>query len=298
MPELPEVQTVVQTLSRHVGGMWIARVHCHRRDIITPAGADLASLLTGRRIQLVSRRGKRIIVRLDTGQWFWIHLGMTGRLTAEPADAPLRPHTHLCLDLVGGPDGTNLDISTPISAVACQVRFCDPRRFGGIFIPTPGQTPDDGMGPEPLEMTADQLAQCMSRTSRPIKSALLDQSIIAGLGNIYADEALFAARIHPLTSACKITPEPIARLCESIQKILRNAITAGGSTLRDFLDADGHRGRFQDLHKVYGHAADPCPTCTKPIRRIVLAGRSTHFCPGCQIQPRRTNARKIRRKST
>lgn len=287
MPELPEVETVVQTLGRRVTGRVILCVHCHRTDIIHPAGANLPALLTGRRIQRIHRRGKRIVITLDDGSWFWIHLGMTGRLTAECADAPLRPHTHICLELANIVDSDKSALSEPVSEAISQIRFCDPRRFGGMFIPAPDESPDGNMGPEPLTMAPDQLADCLRGTARPIKSALLDQSVVAGIGNIYADEALFAARIHPLTPANRIKRDEVGLLCESIQSILQNAIDAGGSTLRDFLDADGHAGRFQDRHKVYGHESAPCPTCGKGIVRIVLSGRSTHFCTACQ--PRRNS---------
>jgi formamidopyrimidine-DNA glycosylase len=140
------------------------------------------------------------------------------------------------------------------------------------------------MGPEPLSMRASQLADRLSRTSRAIKNALMDQHVVAGLGNIYVDESLFAAGIHPLTPANTLTTEQLALLTKSIKKVLRNAIRHRGSTLRDYVDAEGGKGAFQLLHSVYDRAKKPCRRCKTPIERIVLGGRSTHFCPNCQVR--------------
>lgn len=265
MPELPEVQTVVQTLAPGVIGRTIARVRHARADMITPAGFDLASTLSRRTITGLIRRGKRIVFSLDDGNSFFIHLGMTGRLAIVPAAAPLEIHTHLILDL----------------GRRQQLRFRDPRRFGEIrwLGATLG---DEKMGPEPLAMRTAQLAHRLQRTTRAIKNALMDQSVIAGLGNIYVDESLFAARIHPLTPAHTLTIERVAVLSRSIKRTLRRAIRHRGSTLRDYVDANGVKGAFQSRHKVYDRADQPCRVCHTPIDRIVLGGRSTHFCPRCQ----------------
>ncbi len=189
---------------------------------------------------------------------------MTGRLMVEPPEPPRLIHTHLILDLG-----------------ELQLRFRDPRRFGGIFW-VGQQQPDEKLGPEPLRLRATQLAQRLARTKRAVKVALLDQRFIAGLGNIYVDESLFAARIHPLTPANRLKPEQISRLNRSIKQVLRRALRHRGSTLRDYVDANGGAGAFQKLHKVYDRESSPCPSCHTPIRRIVLGGRSTCFCPKCQ----------------
>jgi formamidopyrimidine-DNA glycosylase len=271
MPELPEVQTVVTTLAPRVVRRRIRRVVHLRDDMVTaPQGFDLAQNLTGRTITAVARRGKRIVFSIDDDNAFFIHLGMTGRLTVEPADAPLAIHTHLILDLGKDAGGTPQ-----------QLRFRDPRRFGEIRW-LGCDACDDQMGPEPLAMRTAQLAGKLSGTTRAIKNALMDQNVVAGLGNIYVDESLFDARIHPLARADTLSRERVASLSQSIKRVLRRAIRHRGSTLRDYADADGNAGRFQRLHRVYDRKGKPCPRCKTPIERIVLGGRSTHFCPNCQ----------------
>jgi formamidopyrimidine-DNA glycosylase len=266
MPELPEVQTVVTTLAPRVLRRRIVRVVHLRGDMVTaPPGLDFARQLTGRTITALDRRGKRIIFSIDDGNAFFIHLGMTGRLSVEPADTPLAPHTHLILDL-----GNRQ-----------QLRFRDPRRFGEIrWLGCDGC--EANMGPEPLAMRTAQLAGKLLRTTRAIKNALMDQRVVAGLGNIYVDESLFDARIHPLARADKLTGEQVAALARSIKRVLRRAIRHRGSTLRDYVDADGVKGAFQKLHRVYDRGGEPCRTCRTAIERIVLGGRSTCFCPRCQ----------------
>jgi formamidopyrimidine-DNA glycosylase len=265
VPELPEVQRVVDTLAPAVEHALISRVELVRPDIVEPPGFDLASRLVGHSIASVTRRGKRIMVCLDTGDRWFIHLGMTGRLTVEPADNPRRPHTHLLLDLDEG---------------SRQIRFVDPRRFGGVRWQGPSTSSD--LGPEPLTMRPQTLARRLRRTKRAVKSALLDQQLVAGLGNIYVDESLFAAGIDPRRRGCDLSPAEIARLSGSIKRILRRAIRAGGSTLRDYVDANGQAGAFQTLHRVYGREGQPCRKCKTPIERFVVGGRSTHVCPKCQ----------------
>jgi formamidopyrimidine-DNA glycosylase len=272
MPELPEVQTIVATLSPRIAMRPIRALLHLRDDMLLPRGFDLGGALAGRTIHQITRRGKRIIILLDNAQSLLIHLGMTGRLTIEPASTPLAPHTHLVLDLANH-DGRRE-----------QLRFRDPRRFGQIR--WLGSAPcDDDLGPEPLSMRPAQLARNLGGTRRPIKSALLDQTIVAGLGNIYVDESLFDARIHPLCPANQLTSTQIAALTRSIKKILRRAIKHRGSSIRDYVDADGARGAFQNRHRVYARENKPCPRCRTPIQRIIVTARSTHFCPQCQ--PRR-----------
>jgi len=270
VPELPEVQTVVHTLSPRLTGGTFRRIVHLRPDIVRPSGFDLASALSGRTIASITRRGKRIVIMLDDGNALYFHLGMTGRMTIESRRAPVALHTHFIADL------------RPAGA---QLRFRDPRRFGGIF--WLGQAPSHGdrMGPDPLTITSSQLCARLSRTKRAIKSALMDQAVVAGLGNIYVDESLFAAGIHPLRSADRLKVDEVARLSRAIKRTLNRAIRHRGSTLRDYVDADGVRGGFQHLHRVYARKGQPCGTCRTTIRRFVLGGRSTHWCPACQ--PRR-----------
>ncbi|HEV7300542.1 MAG TPA: bifunctional DNA-formamidopyrimidine glycosylase/DNA-(apurinic or apyrimidinic site) lyase [Tepidisphaeraceae bacterium] len=264
MPELPEVQTVVTTLRPRAVGQTINDVLIHRADVITPPEVDLRSKLLGRRIESIDRRGKRIIFTVTTAERFYVHLGMTGRLTIDPPDAPLLKHTHVAFKL------PNFDI-----------RFRDPRRFGGLWW-LGAAMGDDLMGPEPLDLRPAQLAVQLRKTKRAIKVALLDQRLIAGLGNIYVDEALHASGIHPLLPACEVSPAQVMKLNRAIKTVLRRAIRSRGSSLRDYVDADGNKGDFQRLHRVYDRAGEACQGCRTTIERIVLGGRSTHFCPRCQ----------------
>jgi formamidopyrimidine-DNA glycosylase len=265
MPELPEVETVVCTLRPHVVGEKIKSVQLLRPDIVVPSETDLAAHLTGRSITAIHRRGKRIVFTLDNANGFYIHLGMTGRLTIETRDSPVTRHTHLILNLAGA-----------------QIRFTDPRRFGGIWWLGTRCTGDDRMGPEPLTLKPAQLAAALAKTRRAVKSALLDQTLIAGLGNIYVDEALFGAQIHPLARSDRLKAAQVGALLRAIKRVLRKAINHRGSTLRDYRDAAGNSGSFQDLHRVYDRKGQPCRVCRTAIERIVLGGRSTHFCPKCQ----------------
>ena len=270
MPELPEVQTVVDTLRPKLLGQTIARVQLNRQDIVTPAETNLPAHLASRTIKDVARRGKRIVFTLDTSERFYIHLGMSGRLGLHAPDQPMAPHTHLIIRF---------------KESKIELRFVDPRRFGGVWWLGSDLPPEGDMGPEPMQTRSAQLATRLSRTTRAIKNALLDQTVIAGLGNIYVDESLFAAGIHPLTPANTLNADQIARLNRSIKTTLRRALRHRGSTLRDYRDADGAPGGFQKLHRVYARESRPCRTCRTPIKRIVLGGRSTHFCPNCQSAP-------------
>lgn len=275
MPELPEVQTVVLTLQPKTVGRTIRNVVHLRRDIVTPADVDLRKLLRNRRIESITRRGKRIVFTLDDANRFYVHLGMTGQLTVTTADTPVSSHMHLELDL-GGKQ---------------RLRFRDPRRFGGIWWLGRDALPDAGMGPEPLKLRPAQLFQRLHRTTRAVKNALMDQTVVAGLGNIYVDEALFAAGIHPLIPANTLTIEQVGKLNRAIKTVLRRALRHRGSTLRDYMDAEGGAGAFQNFHSVYDRTGKPCRRCRSPIERIVLGGRSTHFCAKCQPSAHKTVGR-------
>lgn len=262
MPELPEVQTVVTTLGPHLRGRLVRGVRMFRDDYATPSGFDWQGLV-GRRVVGVRRRAKRIILELDGGGAIVAHLGMTGRLTFE-AGGERAKHTHVAFAFEHG-----------------ELRLSDPRRFGRLHWLGGGDA-EAGLGPEPLTMRAAELAERLLRTRRPVKAALLDQAFVAGLGNIYADEALFAAGIHPAASCRDLQRDAAGRLSRAIKTTLRRAIAAGGSSLRDYVDADGNKGGYQRLHRVYGRGGQPCRRCRATIERFVLAGRSTHVCPRCQ----------------
>jgi len=265
MPELPEVETVVRTVAPHLIGRRIVAAEFTSRHVTHGNRAALAARLTGRTIESVRRRGKFILVALDEGM-LSIHLGMTGRLLVagtsggtsggKPAE-----HTYGVFTLDDG-----------------LLLYQDPRQFGKIEW-NPKRV--ERLGPEPLEIPFEDFRVRLKRKSR-IKPLLLDQSFLAGLGNIYVDESLFAAGIHPLASAAKISAPRAAKLHQAIREILTAAIEAGGSSISDYVDAEGRKGWFQVSHRVYGREGEPCVTCATPIRRILVAQRSSHFCPKCQ----------------
>lgn len=270
MPELPEVETIVTQLRRSLVDARIERVRVVRSDIIRQGRRAFAARLVGRRIDRVERDGKRIRCLLSPAGELVFHLGMSGRLTVQPADAECLKHTH---------------IRIRFSDRAFELRFRDPRRFGGTwFIDGAVRTGSNGLkllGPDALSIRVPVLRE-LCRRKRQVKALLLDQQAIGGLGNIYCDEALHGARIHPLTRASDLDERGIRSLACSIRKTLRRAVSAGGSTLRDYTGANGEPGLFQIEHRVYGRAGEPCKRCGAPIVTIQVASRTTHFCEICQ----------------
>lgn len=265
MPELPEVETVVRAIEPELVGKRIEGVDLRRADIVTPADIDLPSLLKGKKIKRIWRRAKRIMFELGDGNRFYVHLGMSGQLKLAQPDKPIIKHTHLILEFDKE-----------------QLRFRDPRRFGGVFWLGKNHTDDPKLGPEPLELRAADLQKRLAKTRRAIKVALMDQAVIAGLGNIYADEALFASGIDPRRPANSLSSAEIAKLNRAIKTVLKRAIEHRGSSLRDYVDAKGRRGKFQKQHRVYHRTGQACVHCGGKIEKIVLGGRSTHFCATCQ----------------
>jgi len=263
MPELPEVETVVRTLAPHLKGQRIARAE-FRSKFVTPGDRKaLAARLAGREIVSIERRGKFIWIRLDQGS-LAVHLGMTGRLLFNGVEGP---HTHGVFELNDA-----------------LLIYDDPRQFGRIEWSAGGATPKRiaVLGPEPLIIpAADFIGQLRARTTK-VKPLLLNQTFLAGLGNIYVDEALFRAAIHPNTSAKKISRPKAQVLHQAIVEILKVAIDHRGSSISDYVDADGQRGGFQSLHQAYGREGEPCVRCQTPIKKILVAQRGTHFCPRCQ----------------
>ena len=261
MPELPEVQTVVSQLAAALPGATVASVRLHRPDVVHAGRAWLTRHVAGHAITAISRVGKRIILHVAGGE-IVIHLGMSGRLTMEQGDAPLALHTHLCIRLVDRSD---------------ELRFRDPRRFGGVWCRA-SKSEGNGeflstLGPDALSIRVPVLRQVLSRR-RQIKAILMDQRLISGLGNIYCDEALHRAAIHPLTPADALSQKQINRLACSIRSTLRAAIKAGGSSFRDYRSADGQPGWFQISHCVYGREGESCRACGATIVRSLIAGRS------------------------
>jgi formamidopyrimidine-DNA glycosylase len=276
MPELPEVETIANSVHRHIHGDTIrsAWFSSFKQPFKTPPD-EMASALAGRRVDRVRRVGKHIVFDLVSSsraarsqsarpaatQWL-VHLGMTGRLLVSAPEAPLPPHTHAVLDLASGR----------------QLRFVDPRRFGRLALVHDFRGP----GHEPLTISPDDFAALFRGRKLAIKAALLNQSLLHGVGNIYADESLFRAGIRPTRPAGRLTRPRLDRLRLALRAVLRAAIRAGGSSVSDYVDADGSEGFFQIQHCVYAREGQPCRVCGTPIRRIVLGGRGTHFCPHCQ----------------
>ena len=270
MPELPEVETVRRGLALRISGRRIVRAELRRPDLRRPFPPALGERLDGALIGALGRRGKYILVELDTDGLLLLHLGMSGRITTGSAALPAAPHDHVVLTL---DDGT-------------VIRFNDPRRFGLIDYITRGEVARHpllaGLGPEPLEPGFDgaYLGAALASKLTPIKAALLDQRVVAGLGNIYVCEALFRAGLSPRRLAASIGRVRAERLAVAIRSVLTKAIAAGGSSLRDYVQADGALGYFQHHWAVYGREGEPCPSCncSEGVRRIVQSGRSTFFC--------------------
>ena len=289
MPELPEVETIARGLDKRVAGdviesVWIGS----KKQVLKSSAVAIASTIEGKRILRVHRAGKHIVFDLEatgeqvsgkkrkggsrvesrraaslqTAQWI-VHLGMTGRMVVCEAAEEVVKHTHLIAKLASGR----------------ELRFVDPRMFGKLSVHKGGFDPG---GIEPLEATEEQFVALFKGRKTPIKSALLNQKLLRGVGNIYADESLFRAGIRPRRRASTLTLAQLKKLYGAVQEVLREAIALGGSSVSDYVDADGEEGFFQLQHRVYGREAEACLVCGTTIQRVVLAGRSSHFCAKCQ----------------
>ncbi|MGC2621134.1 MAG: bifunctional DNA-formamidopyrimidine glycosylase/DNA-(apurinic or apyrimidinic site) lyase [Acidobacteriaceae bacterium] len=273
MPELPEVETIANGVHRRIAGDTIrsAWFSSYKQPFKTPPD-EMAAALAGQRIAQVRRVGKHIVMDLERAapreappphpQWL-IHLGMTGRLLVTDRSVPQAPHTHAVLSLASGR----------------ELRFVDPRRFGRLALVS---EPFTGPRTEPLTVTKPAFAALFKGRKLSIKAALLNQSLLHGVGNIYADESLFRAGIRPTRQAGRLPRERLDKLHTALRRVLLQAIRARGSSVSDYVDANGDRGFFQIQHRVYMRTGQPCLVCGTPIRRILLAGRGTHFCPACQ----------------
>ncbi len=271
MPELPEVETVRTEIAPLLEGRRLEHVEIHDVRLTRPEDPhEVAAELVGERVDRVDRRGKYLVVRFASGRALLIHLRMTG--SVREGELPDDAHRRAVVRL---DDGTHLS-------------YRDVRRFGTWLLLEPGEVDsylDARLGAEPLErgFTTKALAARLAGRRAPIKAALLDQRTVAGLGNIYVDEALWRARIHPLTPARDLRPEQITALRRAIRTALELGIARRGSTLRDYAQPNGASGSMQDEFKVYGRGGEPCSRCGTPIEKIRLAGRGTWFCPGCQL---------------
>jgi len=275
MPELPEVETIARGLAKRVTGdvvesVWLGQ----KKEPLKSPASEIVATLEQSRVAAVRRMGKHIVFDLERNlaegsvrpkqhkaQWI-VHLGMTGRLQVCEPQAEVDKHTHAILHLASGR----------------ELRFVDPRRFGRLSV----SANFDAGGIEPLEIDLDSFVAMFRGRKTPIKSALLNQKLLRGVGNIYADESLFRAGIRPRRRASSITREQLGKLIVAVKEVLKEAIALGGSSISDYVDADGEEGFFQLQHRVYGREAEPCLVCKTPIKRIVIAGRSSHYCPKCQ----------------
>jgi formamidopyrimidine-DNA glycosylase len=275
MPELPEVETVCRGLAKHLVGRRLLRIEQRRPDLRFPLPERFAERLAGRRVKEVDRRAKFILIRLDDGHVLICHLGMTGRMLIGGPEPVLEPHDHVVFHAEGG----------------VSLRFNDARRFGCMDLAS-AESLDrhkwlKGLGPEPLgaEFDGPKLAAALAGKRTPIKAALLDQRVVAGVGNIYASEALFRAGISPRRLAHTVQGERARRLADAVREVLKEAIAAGGSSLRDYVQTDGELGYFQHRWQVYERAGRACTGCdctiaaTGGIRRIVQSGRASFYCP-------------------
>ncbi len=272
MPELPEVETIVRNLRPALVGRKCVRVNVGPLPLRQRWSRSWNASIVGRRIREVRRRGKWIVVALDDDRYLVIHLGMTGQLSVVLRKHPLADHTHLTVDLDGG---------------SRQLRFRDVRRFGSASLFGASRQLDRffhraRLGPEPFDLDASYWRERLSGTKRFLKAVLLDQRVLAGVGNIYADESLFEARLHPGRRGRDVRPAEAEALRRAIVKVLRRAIDRNGSTIRDYVDGTGRKGGYQEEFRVYGRAGQPCRRCGTLIRQVRMAGRSTHFCPSCQ----------------
>jgi formamidopyrimidine-DNA glycosylase len=279
MPELPEVETVARGLRREVVGRKILTVTLGKTDFIDDP-AELEKRLPGRNILAVERYGKFLLLRLsadepseaNTESALLVHLGMTGILLPQPTSEPQRKHTHVVLQLD--------DLR--------ELRYVDPRRFGRMAYLSGDilRTELQRFGADPLEAGMEEFKKRIHQRRARIKALLLDQSVLRGVGNIYADESLWKAGIHPAHLGAKLSPEQLKQLYKALQEILNRAIALRGSSISDFLDAEGMPGEYQQHHRVYGREGKACSRCKAKIERVIVAGRSSYFCPNCQKAPR------------
>lgn len=280
MPELPEVETVLRGLRRRALGRHIARVEVLHAGVIKGDAEEFVSRLVGRTTVSVQRKGKVLAMELSgTGKsvptYLIFRLGMTGQVTIQPVEVPLERHTHVRMIFGGAKE---------------ELRFRDVRRFGSLRCCTPGEFDAlfKSLGPDAQLATEDQFVLAMRGRRGAIKSWLLNQQGVSGLGNIYADEALFEAGIHPLAQPERVSLASARRLHSAVQKVLKRAVNLQGTTFRDYIDIEGRPGNYLQRLRVYQKTGEPCPRCGTPIQHMVVAGRSSHFCPRCQRRPRHT----------
>lgn len=273
MPELPEVETIANGLNARVAGDTIESVWLGKKpEPLKSPAKEIVRILDGAKIKKVRRVGKHIVFDLargkDTAQWI-VHLGMSGRMLIAEPDSEIAKHTHAIAKLASGR----------------ELRFVDPRRFGRLSVVsanTKNPSGFTGPGSEPLTISLEDFSKLFHKRNTPIKAALLNQKLLHGVGNIYADESLFRASMRPRRKAGSLTKVELAKLHSAVQTVLKEAIALGGSSVSDYVDASGEEGFFQLQHRVYGRTNAYCYVCRTPIKRIIVGGRGTHYCPKCQ----------------
>jgi formamidopyrimidine-DNA glycosylase len=280
MPELPEVETVLRGLKQRVLGRRIESVEVLCSLVVAGSADEFISLVAGRTITSLQRKGKALAIELaarngDAPRHLLVRLGMTGQFLVVPRAAALKPHTHVRLLLEGDAE---------------EIRYRDVRRFGRLRCCTPAELEAlfARLGPDAPEISELEFFRAMQGRRGAIKGWLMDQSALSGLGNIYADEALFEARIHPLAQPGRLARASARRLHRAVKKVLHRAVALQGTSFRDYIDIEGRPGNFLPHLRVYQRTGERCRRCRQPIRRIVVAGRSSHFCPRCQLRPRYT----------
>ncbi|MHB8652921.1 MAG: bifunctional DNA-formamidopyrimidine glycosylase/DNA-(apurinic or apyrimidinic site) lyase [Terriglobia bacterium] len=294
MPELPEVETVLRGLKKRVIGRRLGAAQVSHPQIIVGSPEKFIREVSGRQILSAQRKGKAIALELgpeiaqgDAGQrYLLVRLGMTGQLTVNAIAEPVEPHTHLRMALEDGGE---------------ELRYVDARRFGRLRCLARHELDAvfGGLGPDAREISDEQFQKALRARRVPLKSWLMNQQMLAGVGNIYADEALYLARLHPLTQAGGISKRDAHRLLRAVKRVLERAVALQGTSFRDYIDIEGRPGNFLPQLRVYQRTGKRCRRCRQPIERVVISGRSSHFCPKCQSRPRRPALRrkiKINRK--
>ncbi|HEV2352093.1 MAG TPA: bifunctional DNA-formamidopyrimidine glycosylase/DNA-(apurinic or apyrimidinic site) lyase [Terriglobia bacterium] len=282
MPELPEVETVLRGLKKRVLGRWLGAAEVRHSQVIAGAPDEFVRAVSGRPILGARRKGKAIAIELGppkenegaAKRYLLVRLGMTGQFTVNAVAEPLEPHTHVRLALEGGQE---------------EIRYVDARRFGRLRSLTREELDKvlGGLGPDARKITEGQFQQALRGRRTPLKSWLMNQQMLAGVGNIYADESLYLARLNPLMEAGRLSADQSRRLLRSLKRVLERAVEFQGTSFRDYIDIEGRPGNFQPQLRVYQRTGKPCRRCRQPIERVIISGRSSHFCPICQPRPRR-----------
>ncbi|HLY62882.1 MAG TPA: bifunctional DNA-formamidopyrimidine glycosylase/DNA-(apurinic or apyrimidinic site) lyase [Terriglobia bacterium] len=282
MPELPEVETVLRGLKKRILGRWLGAAEVRHHQVIAGSPDDFVQQVSGRRILSAQRKGKAIAIELGPRnedevahkQYLLVRLGMTGQFTINSIAEPLEPHTHVRLRLEDGDE---------------EIRYVDARRFGRLRCLMRAELDKvfGGLGPDARRITEEQFQETLRGRRSPLKSWLMNQQFLAGVGNIYADESLYLARLNPLMEAGRLSAEQSRRLLRAVKRVLDHAVELQGTSFRDYIDIEGRPGNFLPQLRVYQRTGKPCRRCRQPIERVIISGRSSHFCPQCQPRPRR-----------